>query len=835
MQKFTEEQLRAMEIEREKQTISLSKERFNRNNGNLMEYHRGGETQQGRVVIARLCAPLAQAIQEFVDPKDKFTGWNAGCKYNVRDILRPLPLTYSEIAFCTLKAVLNEYFRPDSRCLISNHAYEICRLLIVAAEYKDFEMNNKKEAKALTKRVMRKRGGSNNRYGYTTLKTARETCGLSEFSISHRDQLMLGTKLIELLIESTGSFYIDHLNLGKRNKPAVLRASEELLSLVQKCADWFSELKPPFPVMLVRPNEWQGMSGGGYLLPLRSLHPALIKASNSELTELKKVKFPHVVKAVNSIQNTAWKINRDVFAVAQELWNRGGGVAGMAPVDILETPPKPWPSDCSKEEFDRWKSEHKADYFAWSGKAQQIHKENKRNCTARLRVSYQLRIAKENLEFERIYFPWNCDFRGRMYAIPSYVSPQSDDLGKALITFAETKPIGEVGAYWLRVHLANCAGVDKVSNEERVSWVYEHERQIVAVAENPLDFLWWADMDSPFQFLAACCEYAGFLREGSSFQTSLPIAMDGTCNGLQHLSAILRDPVGGKSVNLIPSMKPSDIYTDVLHVLQKKVEFDRENAEENETKLIAEAWLPNLDRAIVKRPVMTTPYGVSHYGITDQILDVIVEKKLFLGYAFTTMKFAKYLTKRLSEAIGEVITAAPRAMGWLQESANIIADNDDEFRGIFWTAPLSGFPVLQRYHADTGERIQLFVGSQRIQVCTGELSEKELNTRRQVSGISPNVIHSLDAAMLVETVNRMSKTGIKSFAMIHDSYGTHACDIPVMHEILRHVFVTIYSDRNVLQELKNSWESLYGVKLPEVPEMGSLDLRQTNYSRYFFA
>ena len=230
MQKFTEEQLRAMEIEREKQTISLSKERFNRNNGNLMEYHRGGETQQGRVVIARLCAPLAQAIQEFVDPKDKFTGWNAGCKYNVRDILRPLPLTYSEIAFCTLKAVLNEYFRPDSRCLISNHAYEICRLLIVAAEYKDFEMNNKKEAKALTKRVMRKRGGSNNRYGYTTLKTARETCGLSEFSISHRDQLMLGTKLIELLIESTGSFYIDHLNLGKRNKPAVLRASEELLS-----------------------------------------------------------------------------------------------------------------------------------------------------------------------------------------------------------------------------------------------------------------------------------------------------------------------------------------------------------------------------------------------------------------------------------------------------------------------------------------------------------------------------------------------------------------------------------------------------------------------------
>ena len=43
--------------------------------------------------------------------------------------------------------------------------------------------------------------------------------------------------------------------------------------------------------------------------------------------------------------------------------------------------------------------------------------------------------------------------------------------------------------------------------------------------------------------------------------------MDGSCNGLQNFSAMLRDEVGGKAVNLIPSDKPQDVYMEVVKSL----------------------------------------------------------------------------------------------------------------------------------------------------------------------------------------------------------------------------------------------------------------------------
>lgn len=43
------------------------------------------------------------------------------------------------------------------------------------------------------------------------------------------------------------------------------------------------------------------------------------------------------------------------------------------------------------------------------------------------------------------------------------------------------------------------------------------------------------------------------------------------------------------------------------------------------------------------------------------------------------------------------------------------------------------------------------------------------------NSITPNLVQSLDAAMLHLTVHRaLTLTDIRSFTMVHDSYGTHA-------------------------------------------------------------
>ncbi|UTW13369.1 DNA-directed RNA polymerase [Marinobacterium rhizophilum] len=40
----------------------------------------------------------------------------------------------------------------------------------------------------------------------------------------------------------------------------------------------------------------------------------------------------------------------------------------------------------------------------------------------------------------------------------------------------------------------------------------------------------------------------------------IPIALDGSCSGIQNLSLAFRDEIGGAAVNIVPSDFPSDIY-----------------------------------------------------------------------------------------------------------------------------------------------------------------------------------------------------------------------------------------------------------------------------------
>ena len=73
------------------------------------------------------------------------------------------------------------------------------------------------------------------------------------------------------------------------------------------------------------------------------------------------------------------------------------------------------------------------------------------------------------------------------------------------------------------------------------------------------------EKDDPWQYLAACIEVTNAVRSGNphTFVSHLPIHQDGTCNGLQHYAAIGKDEDGSKSVNVLPSDRPQDVYNDV--------------------------------------------------------------------------------------------------------------------------------------------------------------------------------------------------------------------------------------------------------------------------------
>jgi hypothetical protein len=65
----------------------------------------------------------------------------------------------------------------------------------------------------------------------------------------------------------------------------------------------------------------------------------------------------------------------------------------------------------------------------------------------------QLHVATTMKEFDAFYFPHNLDFRGRAYPVPPHLNHLGSDICRGLLKFAEKKPLGKRGLYWLKVHL----------------------------------------------------------------------------------------------------------------------------------------------------------------------------------------------------------------------------------------------------------------------------------------------------------------------------------------------------------------------------------------------
>ena len=656
---------------------------------------------------------------------------------------------------------------------------------------------------------------------------------------THPQRVLVGLILAQITLGAIDLFTLRTgyraQQIGKWGKEAkFVVPTEQCISWVHEHDDAMAMLFPDRMPMLIRPDEWKGPSDGGYVLPeLRHTTPFVIKSRINPQAGLKRyaeATMPQVYSAVNAMQNTAWRINTRVLEVMREVWTKNLGV-GMPQSEPYNFPPCPLePGEVAstpqqEEDFSAWKSAMRATHAA----------EAERSALCML-VSRNLRIAKELENKEQFYYVYRCDFRGRVYAASTGVSPQGPDQSKALIEFAEAKPLGQSGLYWLKVHGANKWGEDKSPYDARVKWIEERHEQWIAIANDPVaNRAIWAEADKPYQFLAFCFEYEAAIRLGEDFRSRMPVALDGSCNGLQHFSAMLRDAVGGAAVNLTPSEKPADIYQRVADVCTDKLMTLAD--QNNEYAIGARNWLrlfrslaaettPRMSRKLSKKPVMTLPYGSTQNTCTESIYDWYRENG---NKYFTTKGFqhAIYLSPILWSSISEVVIAARSAMDWIQKCASIVAKDG---HSVDYVTPL-GFPVHQTANkADTKVVKTAINGGVKLTV---QYYTDEMDVRKMRQGASPNFVHSMDASHMMLVLNASVQRGLTSFAMIHDDFGTHACHIDEFHTIIRDTFVDMYST-DILQNFADQLAEKYSVKLPNRPAMGTLDLTKVKDAAFFF-
>ncbi|MCO5557946.1 hypothetical protein L7F22_011520 [Adiantum nelumboides] len=296
----------------------------------------------------------------------------------------------------------------------------------------------------------------------------------------------------------------------------------------------------------------------------------------------------------------------------------------------------------------------------------------------------------------------------------------------------------------------------------------------------------------------------------------------------------------------------------------------KEASANSDSQRLARILEGKVTRKVVKQTVMTTVYGVTFIGAKNQVQRQLADRG---DIAHEDLwQAASYLAKVIMNCIGDLFTGAELIQHWLHESAFLIAksippariqamdglaaaaagttpgDSDaarltattkaraldeaskrEQMTSVIWTTPLD-LPVVQPYRKVTRRQVMTAMR-------TVFLHDPQTNTQvsppKQASAFPPNFIHSLDATHMMLTALECRHIDL-TFAAVHDSYWTHACDIDTMSELIRDTFVRLHS-RNLLGELRDEFLDRYPWALPPIPTKGSFDVKETRNSLYFFS
>lgn len=753
---------------------------------------------------------------------------------------------YSLLALSTLSNTLNCSSikkARGSRSYVSYIAKRIADSVFDEADIEHFMTTHDKELQDMMERGLHSRKSDYYRRYYAQYIMNREH--YKGINVNNKDKILFGAQLLDILINSTDFFeYYDEQYKDNMTIKAV-RPTQKLIDTWNTNEDYLLQLVHSNCPMIITPDPWISFTEGGYYGELRRFSTLLRlhnvknsdKYTRKYLEKLNQVDIDNVLEAINSIQSTPWHIDKNVLKVAKMIIERGGDMAGIPRMEPLPTLPKL--NNPTKEEL----KEHKR-------KLVNIYKlENSRRGRA-IRCLATIKTADRFKDYENIYFPCNMDFRGRVYPIPSF-SFQGDDLTKALIQFSDVPGLKcEEDMKWFFIAGANFAGVDKVSFDDRISYIKSNEENILKTAEDPMGMLdFWGEMDCPFEFLQFCYEYKSWyeykFKYGTSvgFKTGMPIAFDGSCSGIQHYSAMLRDPVGAKAVNLEPADKPSDIYGMVAVEVNKYLDEDAKNGdpdyydEKKEknmlgTKTMAQLWKEyGVNRKVTKRSVMTLAYGSKEYGFKFQILEDTINPHMGNGI-FTpenSYAMATYMAKLIWMSVHRVVTKAVEGMEWLQKVASIICKDGNV---VSWTTPM-GLPIQQSYLENKTEVYRMRISKQERRFYSTENTD-EIASRKQRQGIAPNFIHSMDASHLQFSTVMAHRKGINHFAMIHDSYGTTLAQAGLLYRTIRECFVSMYTSHDIMKEFAEEVHNYTNEELPPLPEKGNFDITKVLDSLYAF-
>lgn len=693
---------------------------------------------------------------------------------------------------------------------------------IAQAIYNDYAVRdlkgNSPNLDAYMNRKYKRRG--DNFIKRSKVRLAKYKLKLNDTQVS-ADIAILGSMMLDIINKSGCNLIHIYSSIDNRRNTYLVSFTKEAFKLILQAREYHMGLYLKYPILIMPPTDWTGLKGslGYYSKNYKGLSIKTRTSNIRTLQQFLEVKpMTRALSIINSIGKTAWRINKRVYSVLDEVLRnnlvdysspkQAPYLLGSLPFNRhMEATDYVKGSDYGECYTDGWKINTPIDKEAYKKYKQALDVQEgiiQINLSKAIALNLAMIDARDYLNEPNIYFSYQFDFRGRIYPVQQHLNPQGKEEIKALLEFSNGYPIEtDEELYWFMIHGANCYGFDKLEYDERIVEIEKKKEEICLIAQDPIRYSsFWKDVDSPYLYLAWCFEYNDYINNPNTFRSHIPIALDGTCSGLQIYGGLLLDEVGAKEVNVVNKYnednKPirADIYGSVAnkvneyllkHEYNKFIDITKADGTTETVSTIATAssMAGKINRSLTKRNVMTQPYSVTRYGMYNQLLDEMEDmensnKKFWIGDRWLASKILVDLNDR---AITEIVKGARVGQEFLK---SITRDVTNEGRYIFYTTPLIKFPVLQRINKHKDKRVNTELGRLVIRQFTDEIHHIKM-----ASGIAPNYIHSLDATLLMLTVEKMREV-CSDFHLIHDSYGVPVKHIPLLNKCIRESYIEIF-------------------------------------------
>lgn len=486
-------------------------------------------------------------------------------------------------------------------------------------------------------------------------------------------------------------------------------------------------------------------------------------------------------------------------------------------------------------------------------------------------IEFDLTMVRSELIGDKTFYQYTeADYRGRIYYTTPFLNFQSNDIARGQMLFSRGKLMTEEGLRRLKIHIACCynqtytkdelpswlstdylpyledeeledISVDKMTLQDREAWTDNNIDMLMEIAaEERIDLT----AEKPITLLSCVLEIYNALHSEGEYYTHLPIPVDGSNNGWQHLSAMSKDKQAGELVGVVPQEIQKDFYVQCAKNLITRL-----------PEWFSERQMPmkHIRKGIAKRGSMTRAYSAGAQKIAENMyLDCHVEG--YLEKYNITEEDCQLLAKHLVKSIDEVCAGPLQTMKFLQKiaEAEIASDyaKETQQKSINWTTP-SGFPVIYEAFIENEFKEKAIISCSerkikptikkedgteeltdtiRIQHVGKENTDKP-KIRSFMSGISPNFVHSMDAAHMASVIKEWDA----DFGAVHDSFSVHACDVDKLLELIKDKFIKMYDYRNFFDVIEHMIVTNPKTFNYEQPELGSLEIREVTNSDYFFA